>query len=137
MMESKKNTEYTEYTENKYPFSEITDKIIKCAIEVHKTLVPGFMEIVYEQVLIHETKQAGLKVEQQLPIKIIYKNIIIVEHRLDMLVNDTVIIENKTVKEFDDVHQAQILSYLKTSGKKIGLLINFAKRKIDVKRVIL
>jgi len=137
MMEFKQTTENTEYTENKYPFSEITDKIIKCAIEVHKTLGPGFIESIYEQALIHELKQAGLKVDQQVSTKIIYKNIDVGEHRLDLLVNDAVIVENKTVKEFDDFHQAQVLSYLKASGKKIGLLINFAKRKIDVKRVIL
>jgi len=130
-------TDNTEYTENKYPFSEITDKIIRCAIEVHKTLGPGFIESIYEQALIHELKQAGLKVNQQVSTKIIYKNINVGEHRLDLLVNDAVVVENKTVKEFDDFHQAQVLSYLKASGKKIGLLINFAKRKIDVKRVIL
>jgi GxxExxY protein len=131
------NTEYTENMKEKYPYSDITGIIIKCAIEVHKTLGPGFIESIYEQALIHELKQTGLKIDHQVSAKITYKNINVGEHRLDLLVNDAVIIENKTVKEFDDIHRAQVLSYLKATGKKIGLLINFAKRKIEVKRIIL
>lgn len=132
-----KTTEYTEYTEKKYPYSDITDKIIKCAIEVHKILGPGFVENIYEQALIHELQQQGLIVSQQVPTKVIYKDIAVGEHRLDLLVNDKVIVENKAVREFDENHKAQVISYLKASGKRIGLLINFAKRRIDIKRIIL
>ncbi len=127
----------TENTEDRYPNSKITDKIIKCAIEVHKTLGPGFMENIYESALIYEMKQQGLKVENQKVISILYKGTAIGEHRLDLVVEDEVVIENKTVKEFNDIHKAQILSYLKATGKRIGLLINFAKTKIEIKRVIL
>ncbi|OGW03771.1 MAG: hypothetical protein A2889_09110 [Nitrospinae bacterium RIFCSPLOWO2_01_FULL_39_10] len=127
----------TEFTEDKYPNSKITDRVIKCAIEVHKILGPGFVENIYEKALISEMKQNGLRVEQQLLIPIVYKGKNVGEHRLDLLVEDEVIVENKAVKEFEDIHQAQILSYLKATNKKIGLLINFAKTKIDVKRFIL
>jgi len=132
-----RTTENTEFPEDKYPYSEITDKIIKCAIEVHKNLGPGFLENIYESALIYEMKQQGLKVENQKVISILYKGTIIGEHRLDLLVEDKVIVENKTVKEFNDIHKAQILSYLRATGKRIGLLINFAKTKIDIKRIIL
>jgi len=132
-----RTTEDTEFTEDKYPCSGITDKIIKCAIEVHKTLGPGFLENIYESALIYEMKQQGLKAENQKVISIFYKGIVIGEHRLDLLVENEVIVENKTVKEFNDIHKAQILSYLRATGKRIGLLINFAKTKIDIKRIIL
>jgi len=130
-------TEYTEYTEEKYPYSKITKRIIKCAIEVHKVLGPGFVESIYENALICEMKQDGLKVERQVLVSIGYKGNNVGEHRLDLVVEDSVIVENKAVKEFDNVHYAQLLSYLKATGKKIGLLINFAKPKIEVKRIIL
>ncbi|MBA2123593.1 hypothetical protein B9J78_01415 [bacterium Unc6] len=132
-----KTTENTEFTENNYPFSEITDKIIKCAIEVHRTLGNGFLESIYENAMIYELEHQGLKIEKQKIISVVYKGNIIGEHRLDLLVEGEIIVENKTVKEFDVIHQAQILSYLKAAKKRIGLLINFAKTKIDIKRVIL
>ncbi len=132
-----KTTEDTEYTEDKYPHSELTDKIIKCAIDVHKTLGPGFLESIYENALIYELRQQGLKVEEQKLVSIPYKEVIVGEHRLNLLVEDSVIVENKTVKQFDEIHQAQILSYLKATDKRIGLLINFAKTKIEIKRMIL
>lgn len=132
-----KTTEGTEFTEDKYPNSKITDKVIKCAIEVHKILGPGFVENIYEKALISEMKQNDLRVEQQVLIPIVYKGKNVGEHRLDLLVEDEVIVENKAVKEFEDIHQVQILSYLKATNKKIGLLINYAKTKIDVKRFIL
>jgi len=131
-----KTTEDTEYTEVKYPHSEITEKIIQCAIEVHKVLGPGFLESIYEKALVCELKRVGLKVEEQVLIPIVYKEIAIGEHRLDLLVEDKVIVENKTVSEFDKVHLAQILSYLKATNKRIGLLLNFAKTKIGIKRII-
>jgi len=131
------DTEDTEYTEKEYPFSKITDIIIKCAIEVHKTLGPGFVESIYENALIYELKKNGLKVEQQKLVDVKYKGEYVGEHRLDLLVEDTVIVENKTVTEFNDIHFAQILSYLKATERKIALLLNFAGTKIQVRRIIL
>ena len=136
-MKSTEDIEDTEYTEKEYPYSTITDKIIKCAIEVHKTFGPGFVEGIYENALIYELKKNGLRVEQQKLIDVKYKGECVGEHRLDLLVEDTVIVENKTVTEFNDIHFAQILSYLKATEKKIALSLNFADTKIQVKRVIL
>lgn len=133
----KETTEDTKYIKSKYPFSEITNRIIKCAIEVHKSLGPGFLENIYENALTFELKQQGLRFEKQKLIPVIYKGELVGEQRLDLVVEDKVVIENKTVKEFDDIHQAQILSYLKATGKRIGLLLNYAKTKIEVKMIIL
>jgi GxxExxY protein len=110
--------------ENQY--SELTSKIIACAIEVHKTLGPGLLESAYEECLAYELQNAGLKVERQTPVPVIYKEIRLdCGYRMDILVENTVVVELKTVDEFHPVHEAQVLTHLKFSGKKIGLLINF------------
>jgi len=127
----------TEYTEGKYPYSKITEKIIKCVIEVHKTLGPDFVENIYENALVYEMKQEKLRVEEQKLVSVLYKGVKVGEHRLDLLVENAVIVENKVVKEFNEIHQAQILSYLRATDRRIGLLINFAKTRIEVKRIIL
>ena len=134
-----KTTEFTEGTEakGKYPYSDITERIIKCAIEVHKTLGPGFMESVYENAMIYEFNRLGLGYEKQKLIRIPYKDTFIGEHRIDLVVEDAVVVELKAIKAFEDVHKAQLLSYLKATGKKVGLLINFANTKIEIKRLIL
>jgi len=120
-----------------YLFEEITDKILKCAVEVHKTLGPGFLESLYENALVLEMKKTGLKVEQQKPITVRYKGNDIGEHRLDLLVEDSVVVELKTVKTIDDTHRAQVLSQLKAAKIRLGLILNFAKTKIEIKRIIL
>ena len=135
--EKMKTTEDTEYIEGKYPSSKITDGIIKCAIEVHKTLGPGFIERIYENALIRELKVQGIEVEDQKVVPIEYKGVCIGEHRLDLLVEGKVIVENKAVKELDEIHIAQVLSYLKAAKKKVALLLNFAKPKIQIRRIIL
>ncbi|MBI5360847.1 MAG: GxxExxY protein [Planctomycetes bacterium] len=132
-----KTTERTEYTEDKYPYSELTGKIIKCAIDVHKTLGPGFTENIYEKALICELKHTGLDVKNQVLISVIYKDMVVGEHRLDLLVEGEVIVENKAVRDFDDIHKAQVLSYLKATGKRLGLLLNFAKTKLEIQRIVL
>ena len=110
--------------ENQY--SELTGKIIACAIEVHKTLGPGLLESAYEECLAYELQKAGLKVERQKAVPVIYKEIKLdCGYRMDILVEDTVVVELKTVDEFHPIHEAQILTYLKFSEKKLGLLINF------------
>ena len=106
--------------------NEITEKIIGCAIEVHKRLGPGLLESAYETCLFYELQKAGLRVERQKPVPVIYKEIKLdCGYRLDIIVEDCVIIELKTVDAFTSVHEAQILTYLKFSEKSIGLLINF------------
>jgi GxxExxY protein len=106
--------------------NKITEKIIGCAIEVHKLLGPGLLESAYEECLTYELTTAGLKAERQKPVPVIYKEIHLeCGYRIDILVEDMVIIELKTVENFCPVHEAQILTYLKFSKKRIGLLINF------------
>lgn len=106
--------------------NQITEKIIGCAIEVHKNLGPGLLESAYEECLAFELQNEGLKVERQKPVPVVYKDIKLdCGYRIDILVNDLVIIELKTVDAFNPVHEGQILTYLKFAKKSIGLLINF------------
>ena len=105
---------------------QITEKIIGCAIKVHKCLGPGLLESAYEECMVFELKKEGLKVERQKPIPVIYKEIRLeCGYRIDVLVEDDVLIELKTVDAFNPVHEAQILTYMKFAEKKTGLLINF------------
>ena len=106
--------------------NEVTKKIIGCAIEVHKNLGPGLLESAYEECLIFELEKTGLKYKRQQPAPVIYKEIKLdCGYRIDILVENMVVIELKVVDEINPVHEAQILTYLKFSGKRIGLLINF------------
>lgn len=118
-------------------YKELTSRILEAAIEVHRVLGPGFLEGVYEEALTHEFDLRGISFERQKVIAVPYKDITAGEHRLDFLVNGLVIVELKAVKDFDDAHLAQVMSYLKATGKRVGLLINFAKPRLmeGVKRV--
>ena len=104
----------------------LRSKIIGCAIEVHKLLGPGLLESAYEECLIFELQNSGLKAESQKPVPIIYKEKKLdYGYRIDILVEDSVLIELKSVEAFNPVHEAQILTYMKFAGIKTGLLINF------------
>ncbi len=121
-------------------YSDITKQIIGAAIEVHRNLGPGLLESVYEVCLISELKSRSLDVQSQVNIPIIYKNIRLDDHlRIDILVNDCVIIELKSVNNLLPIHEAQMLSYMKLAKKKVGLLINFNANILvnGVKRLIL
>ena len=114
----------------------ISKLIIGSAYAVGNTLGAGFLEKVYENALAYELKQNGLKVEQQVPMKVKYKGIVVGEYITDLLVEETVIVELKAVKEFDNVHKAQCMNYLRATGLNICLLINFGKPMVEVKRII-
>ena len=106
--------------------NEIATKIIGVCINLHKTLGPGLLESVDENTLAYDLKEIGFDVKQQVTIPLIYKEVKIeAGFRIDLLVDDKVIIELKSVEKLQPVHYAQILTYLKLSGKKLGLLINF------------
>ena len=106
--------------------NQITQKIIGCAIEVHKILGPGLLESVYEECLAFELYSQRLLVERQVPLPVVYKNIELeCGYRIDILVEDSVIIELKSIEELMPVHEAQILTYMKLTNKEVGLLINF------------
>jgi GxxExxY protein len=117
----------------------ITRRIIGAAIEVHKTLGPGLLESAYQACLAYELRQLGFKVAEQQPLPIGYKNANLdCGYRLDLLVEDSIIIEVKAVEQLLPIHTAQILSDLRLSGKKLGLLMNFHVRlmKDGIKRVV-
>ena len=106
--------------------NDITGRIIGCAIEVHKALGPGLLESAYEECLAFELTKAGLCIKRQQPTTVVYKNIKLdCGYRIDILVEDSVVIELKVVDELNPVHEAQILTYMKFSDKSVGLLINF------------
>ena len=106
--------------------NQITGKIIGCAIEVHKHLGPGLLESAYEECLVYELRSIGLKAEKQKPVPVVYKEIHLdCGYRIDILVENTVIVELKTADRFSPVHEAQILTYMKFAHKPVGLLINF------------
>jgi len=106
--------------------NQITEKIIGCAINVHKELGPGLLESAYEECLIYELRQAGLNAERQVPVPVVYKEIKLdCGYRVDILVEKKVIVELKTVDAIIPVHEAQILTQMKFAKKEIGLLINF------------
>ena len=105
---------------------QITGEIIGAAIEVHKALGPGLLESAYEACLAFELVQRGLRVEQQKPLPIVYRGVTLeCGYRLDLLVAESVIVEIKAIERLAPIHDAQVLSYLKLSGHKVGLLINF------------
>ena len=125
-----------EFSENR---DLLTERIIGCAIEVHRVLGPGLLEASYEAALAIEFTAAKLVFQRQLVIPVFYKGQPIGEHRLDFLVEDTFVVELKSVERFDPIFEAQILTYLRLSGKHCGLLINFNSRllKDGVKRFVL
>ena len=115
----------------------ITEKIIGCAIKVHKKHGPGLLESIYESAMLIELQRSELYTEKQKKLVVRYEGIEIGEHRLDLLVEKTVVIELKSVERFDPVFQAQLLSYLGLGGYRVGLLINFNSRmlKQGIKRM--
>jgi len=106
--------------------NEISHKIIGCAIEVHKQLGPGLLESAYQECLLYELKKVGLSVVKEKPMPIVYKEIKLDHgYRIDLLVENKVVVELKTVEYLTDVHTAQILTYMKLGDYKLGLLLNF------------
>ena len=107
-------------------YEKLTEQIIGAAIEVHKALGPGLMESVYEECLCHELNLRGLGFQRQLPIPVRYKGVLLdCGYKLDILVEDTVVLELKCVDRITPVHEAQLLTYLKLLNKPVGFLINF------------
>ena len=126
-------------TPNEFPLKEVTGKVISCAIEVHSTLGPGLLENVYEEALGHEFTLRGIVDERQKEINLQYKGQEIGRHRIDFLVEDEVIVELKAVEGMNKIYEAQLLTYLRAKGKRVGLLINFnvARLKDGIKRLII
>lgn len=119
--------------------NEITEKIIGCAIKVHKNLGPGLLESAYQECLFYELKKEGLNVEKEKALPLVYEEVKLdCGYRLDLLVENKIIVEIKSVDTLNEIHLAQVLTYLKINNSKIGLLINFNVLQLvkGVKRVI-
>ena len=120
--------------------NQLTEKIIGCAIEVHKTLGPGLLESAYEACLLYELVQSGLTVESQKTLPVCYRGVQLdCGYRIDLLVEKQIIVELKVIEKIEPIHEAQLLSYLKLSGCKVGLLINFNTKllKNGIRRFVL
>lgn len=128
-----------EFQEWAYPLKDLTEQIIAGAMTVHRTLGPGFIEIVYENALALEFRAAGHVVCRQVPFPVYYRDQVIGEHRADVLIDNEVVVELKSVEALMPVHQAQLRSTLKAARKRVGLLLNFNRAKLDdgIRRVIL
>jgi GxxExxY protein len=118
--------------------NQLTEKIIGAAIEVHRHLGPGLLESTYEEALCIELEAAGLKYQRQLAVPVIYKGRTIGDYRIDLLIEGLVLVEVKSVERFDPIFEAQVLTYLKVTGKNLALLINFNSRllKDGIKRYV-
>jgi len=114
----------------------ISEKIIGCAYKVGNTLGAGFLEKVYENALAHEIRKAGLSVDQQAAIKVVYDGFVVGDYFADLLVEKCVVVELKVVKELDSVHLVQCLNYLRATRLSLCLLINFYRPRIEIKRVV-
>ncbi|MDH3898328.1 MAG: GxxExxY protein [Deltaproteobacteria bacterium] len=114
----------------------MSNQIIGAAIKVHKELGPGFLESIYEEALKVELSKNELDFASQMEVQIEYLGVPVGLHRLDLLVQNEVIVELKAVKELADIHFAQLRSYLKATGMNVGLLLNFSKPTLEVRRVV-
>jgi GxxExxY protein len=115
---------------------QLPRKVIASAFTVGNVLGQGFLEKVYENALAHELRKGGVSVRQQHPIRIHYDGVVVGDYLADILVEEALVIELKAVKALDDVHLAQCLNYLKASGLRLCLLMNFGKTKVEVRRVV-
>jgi GxxExxY protein len=121
------------------PDNNLTQKIIGCAMKVHSALGPGLLESAYEECLFYELEKSGLSVKKQVPMPLIYQSVKMdVGYRIDLLVENKVVLEIKAVEAVNEVHVAQVLTYLKLTGCRVGLLMNFnvAHFRDGIKRLI-
>lgn len=123
-------------TATPFLFEDLTRQIIAAAMEVHRVLGPGFLEAVYEAALAHEFKLCGLCCARQVELTIQYKGILAGQYQVDFVVDDRVIVEIKATKQLTETDEAQLLNYLKASGYRVGLLLNFGARSLEIKRRI-
>ena len=115
----------------------VTEKIIGAAIEVHRGLGPGLLESAYEECLCYELSQLGLRFERQVHLPVKYKDLKLdCAYRMDLVVEDAVVVEIKSIEELLPIHDAQLLTYLRASGKRVGLLFNFNVRNLSREGIV-
>lgn len=117
-------------------YKDLSYQIMGAIFEVHKELNPGFLESVYEKALLLELTSRGMKVDVEKVFDLRYKGKKIGTHRLDLIVEDKIVVELKTVERFAPHHTSQLLSYLKASGYRLGILVNFSRAKVESRRVV-
>ncbi len=117
-------------------FEKITETIIGCAYRVYNKMGFGFLESVYEKCLLIELRKAGLDTESRKPITVYYEGEIVGEFVADIIVNDAIILELKSVRRIIKAHEVQLVNYLVATGKPVGLIINFGERKVEIKRKV-
>ena len=115
---------------------KITERIIGCSYTVSNILGCGFLEKVYENALAHELRKNEMAVHQQYPLKVVYDGEVVGEYAADLIVNNEIIVELKAAKVLDNIHMAQGINYLKVTGFKVCLLINFGTPRIEIKRIL-
>ena len=117
-------------------YRELTERIIGCAYTVYNQMGCVFLESVYEKCLLIELKKAGLSVAPQKPITVFYDDEVVGEFVADLIVEDTVILELKSVRRIIRAHEVQLVNYLVATGRPVGLIINFGERKVEIKRKV-
>jgi GxxExxY protein len=126
---------HAEHADNS-ELNELSGRVIGCAFTVLNTLGAGFLEMVYENALAYEVRAAGLSAVQQCGAKVRYKDILVGEYFVDLLINDVLLVELKAVRALDDAHRMQCTNYLKATGLRLCLLLNFGKPHLEIKRVV-
>jgi GxxExxY protein len=126
---------HAEHADNS-ELNELSGRVIGCAFTVLNTFGAGFLEMVYENALAYEVRAAGLSAVQQYGAKVRYKDILVGEYFVDLLINDVLLVELKAVRALDDAHRMQCTNYLKATGLRLCLLLNFCKPHLEIKRVV-
>ena len=116
---------------------ELTDRLLNAAVAVHRELGPGFLESFYEAALTHELSKRGHRVERQKPVPVLYDGICVGEHHLDLLLDGKIMVELKACKGIEDIHLATARSYLKATGCKVAIILNFAEPRLAIRRIVL
>jgi len=130
------NTDYSLKSDSAYRYQNLTSDILNCAFEIHNSLGCGFLEKVYEKALIYELESRGLKVTSQKAIKIKYKDKEVGVYLADLTIENKVIVELKVVEFLSKIHKAQVINYLRATGYKVALILNFSKPRLEYKRVV-
>jgi GxxExxY protein len=120
-----------------HQFEELSSRILAAALEVHKALGPGFLEPIYQRAVEVALEHRGISFQRQKEVRVIFEDVDVGLHRLDLVVDAQIIVELKAVKALDDIHFAQLRSYLKATGLHTGLLLNFNAPTLVIKRVVL
>ncbi len=116
--------------------NDVTQRVIEAAFKVSNTLGAGFLEKVYENALAVELRKGGIKTMQQAAVRVYYDGVVVGHYVADLIVSDEVLVELKATKSFDEIHTAQCLNYLRATGLKVCLLLNFGTTKVGIKRIV-